>query len=858
MPSDRRSDRFGVARNRHSDASPRRRERLRPDVLAAIAAAVVIVLVASVLAVILGTETEREKYVVESTAALDFMDTSIHTGALIGGQYALEPAASFVTENRAVRVTTEPGAEAATATLPEVFARDVVSSAAFTFVDAEDTSVSAFLHSRGTEAGDYRAGVTLDAGRRPELAIFRTGAEAEKLMWAVLPFDVTGADRIIVEFRVVGTKEVQLRARAWVDSAAAEVSEIAVTDQGVALHPADGSVGFDVTVPTNEAAAASVVVDDLRAFSLVPVTVRVAGAAATPAPSHDGPSGDGVARENAGAAAPGTTRYPMPSGAIVVAPDGIAGAPGTIEEPLSSVTEAITRATPGGTIVLRAGNYHEHITIPESSHLSIQSAPGEEVWFDGSVVVDRWEKAGDVWISSDWTTRFDSSPTYTSGAPDGETPGWQFVNPDKPMAAHPDQVWIDGRAQTQVGSLDEVVHGTFFVDYESQTLTIGTDPHGRVVRASDLARAIDLRTTDATLRGFGVRRYSPSVPHLGAVRAEAASARIENVSIVDSATTGLFVRDPHSRIRHVTVARSGMLGIAVSYADDLVLNSVVSVDNNTEGFNTSPVSGGVKITRSRSVRVVDGVFDSNGGHGLWFDESTFDGIAAGNEISGNAGHGLIMEISSSFVVVNNIVAGNAQNGIKLNNTSNVEVWNNTLVGNGRTINIVQDSRRARDQDTPGHDPRQPFPDPTMSWIISSVTVRNNVMADSTGKCLLCIEDYSKEYTAEQLGVTADANLYQRTDAATPSWAVVWSKGSEVNPAVFTSVAAFRSATGQEKGGREVTGDVVATPTGTLTDTVRSLEDATAIPLPEQIAKIASVRLGLSVLGAWRTPTGQAG
>ena len=44
------------------------------------------------------------------------------------------------------------------------------------------------------------------------------------------------------------------------------------------------------------------------------------------------------------------------------------------------------------------------------------------------------------------------------------------------MAAYPDQVWIDGVAQRQVGSRDAVVAGTFFVDTAAHRLYLGTNP----------------------------------------------------------------------------------------------------------------------------------------------------------------------------------------------------------------------------------------------------------------------------------------------------------------------------------------------------------------------------------------------
>jgi len=557
-----------------------------------------------------------------------------------------------------------------------------------------------------------------------------------------------------------------------------------------------------------------------------------------------------ASRVTAGAAAVGTTRYPVPEGAIFVAPSGADTNKGTIGSPLRTVARAISVASSGSTIVLRAGTYHESITVPSTrSRLTIQAYPKETVWFDGSSVVSTWSGAGSAWVSSGWTAQFDSSPTFTFGAQDGTTASWTFVNPARPLAAHPDQVWVDGIAQVQVASAAAVVPGAFYVDYTAKKLYLGTDPRGKTVRASDIATAISLRGEGGVLRGVGVRRYAPSVPHMGAVTAEKRGITIENVVIADNATSGLFVKDSGSVVRSVTLERNGMMGASASVADALTITGVLSRNNNTEGFNNSPVSGGFKITRSRGVSVTNSVFLHNAGPGLWFDESVYDGTVTGNDIIDNAGHGLILEISAKFTVANNIVSGNRDNGMKINDTASVEVWNNTVVGNGRSINIVQDSRRASNLSTPGHDKRQPLPDPTMTWIVGPVTVSNNIVGETTGNCLLCVEDYSKQYTAEQMGVTARGNVYQRPTASAPSWLTVWSKGAG-NPGVYTTLATFVAATGQEKASLDIVSSPVVGANDAATAAVTAQAGAVAQPLPDRIGALTGKPTGTRQLGAF--------
>lgn len=550
----------------------------------------------------------------------------------------------------------------------------------------------------------------------------------------------------------------------------------------------------------------------------------------------------------AGSPTVGSTAYPVPTGALFVSPNGSDSAPGASANPVRTVARAIALAASGQTIVLRQGQYHETVTVPANKRLIIQPYPHEAVWFDGSVPVQNWVASGNAWVASGWTARFDASPTYTRGAPDGSAANWTFVNRAHPMAAHPDQVWIDGKALAQVQALDQVKAGTFFVDYAAKKLYVGSNPAGHSVRASDISKAATLQGGGTVVRGVGFRRYAPSIPDMGAVTAEKDGVTIENVAVIDNAGTGIHAVGANITFRNLTLARNGMLGGSASTADNFKATSVLAYGNNTEAFNQSPVAGGFKVTRSRTVKFSNSSFVRNAGPGLWLDESVYNGVITRNDSIANLGHGLTMEISAKFLVADNYIAGNLGNGVKLNDTSNVDLWNNTVSGNGRNLNIVQDSRRASNRSLPGHDPRQAFPDPTMTWINTKIAVRNNILAGGTGNCLLCVEDYSHQFSAEQLGISAKGDVYQRPSAGSPAWAVVWSRGPG-NPAVFTTVPAFKSATGQESSHFVVDGRPALNgwqPTSEVT-----ARDATvAQPLPAVVAAALGRNAGVQHLGAW--------
>ena len=552
---------------------------------------------------------------------------------------------------------------------------------------------------------------------------------------------------------------------------------------------------------------------------------------------------------SAGSKAVGAATYPISGASIFVSPSGNDSWSGSKASPVRTVKRAIALAPPGSTVVMRSGSYHETVEV-SGKRLTLQNYPGEAVWFDGSSPVTGWQRSGAVWRRAGWTSKFDHSPTFTFGAPDSTTPGWSFVNADHPMAAHPDQLWIDGTAMRQVKSLNQVAPGTFFFDEPANALYVGSNPVNHSVRASDLAKAISVRAAGSVLRGFGVRDYATSVPYMGTVTIERQSVTLENVVVQDNASSGIFVGATDVTLRSVTVQRNGLIGVLGTYADRLRVDSLLSRENNTEAFNTAPVAGGIKIGRTRSVSITASAFEANNGTGAWFDESTYDVKFIGNDSRNNTTHGLSLEISAKALVADNLIAGNLGNGIKVNDTSGVQLWNNTFVANGRPLNIVQDGRLASRLSTPGHDPRQSLPDPTMTWLVSGVTIRNNVLGSVTpsANCLLCVEDYSHARSAATMGVTSNGNVFERFSGR-PNWIAVWSTGAG-NPQVFTSLAAFSSASGQDRSSRLYDGRDIATPAGLLASDVRSAESLIAQPLPVDVANAIGVTAGTRRLGSW--------
>ena len=703
---------------------------------------------------------------------------------------------------------------------------------------------------RATEAGSVGAQLRIHPSGAVDLALVDTEGltQATALKSVRLDTVVRAGDTLRVRTAVEGSgAKPMVAASAWL-ATAAEPAQWNVSAAS-ASNAATGSVRLSLYTSSG-AQVAPLSIGSLRAGGVEQLPELPPEPEAKPEPEPEPePDTDPGLRGTPGAAAPGTLSYPIPSGAVFVAPTGNDALAGTQTAPLKTITAALRKVPNGGTIVLRAGSYHEEVLVPPQRRVTLQPFPNEEAWLDGAVPVTGWTASGATWVKSGWELELDASPTYSRGKPDNTQPGWQFVNPDHPMAAHPDQIWVGGEKLREVASRAQVTRGTFFVDDARDQMVIGSNPTGKLVEASTLVQALSVRSDKSVVRGIGVKRYATSVPDMGTVIAAAADVTFSDVTIKDNATTGFYSWSPRTILRDVSLIDNGMLGGGAATADGLKLERVLSTGNNSERFNRAPVSGAFKIGRSRGVSVVDSAFVNNFGQGPWFDESVYNIRFTGNDVIGNTGNGLVLELSDTAIVADNIVADNALSGIYVINTGNVQIWNNTAVDNTRNINITQDRRRASDLTAAGHDPRQPKPDPTMPWITRNTVVANNVVGSPSGNCLLCVEDFSREFTAGNMVSSTDGNLYQRDSAESPRWFGVWSQGAAGNPTVTNTLELFQASTGQEKRSRLVEGSPLTTSTYALQSAYVKDQGAIARSVPTAIAASSHLLPGSSVLGA---------
>ncbi|WP_030457037.1 right-handed parallel beta-helix repeat-containing protein [Herbidospora cretacea] len=483
--------------------------------------------------------------------------------------------------------------------------------------------------------------------------------------------------------------------------------------------------------------------------------------------------------ETAGPAPLGEVDYPVPEGAFFVAPDGDDSAEGSGQHPWRTLGHAVETVPAGSTIVLREGVYHEKVEIFRK-RLTIQNHPGEVVWFDGSEPVGGWVRDGSLWRRDGWDVRFDNTDFTAGGGED-----WHMVDPEFPMANWPDQVFVDDRQLAQVQTREQAGPGSFFVDYQTGQLFIGDDPTGRDVRATTLDEALYFEGAHGSvLRGVGVRRYATSLPRIAAVKAFADDMTIENSVFAQTSVTGLSLKGARITVAHNLFEGNGQVGVGGHKSDDATIVGNVSRGNNVERFMMTPVSGGLKITESRRMTVVGNLMEDNRGPGIWLDESIVGAVVARNMARNNAHHGIHFEISADALIAGNVVASNGTHGIYVNESSDVRVWNNTVTDNkGRQIYVIDG---ARQQLVPG-----------VTWNVSGVEVRNNVLSSAGAEPLVAVRDLTRRKGAADMA-SLDHNVYHRRG---PGPLADWADWTRADAEVAT-LADLRRTTGQENHGSE--------------------------------------------------------
>ena len=710
----------------------------------------------------------------------------------------------------------------------------------------------------------YRAWFRMRDDGVVTIRIQRLGATSDTTLGdATVSGLVASNARLFTQLVVTGTNPVRIRARVYAVGATPSAFQADLSDSSAARVTSAGAVGL-AAYGLSSTVTTPVRLDDFEARDVTPppptptataTATSTTSAPSTPKPTTTAPTTSTTTitstatatatatvtptvpatASGAGAAALGSTAYPIPAGAIFVAQGGNNANPGTATSPKGSVAAAINAAPAGGTVVIRAGYYHEQLVITKA--VTLQSYPGEVVWFDGTVPVTGFTKSGTTWVAP-WTVVHDHTLGYHTWENDT-----RYLQPGYPLAAWPDQAYVNGTQLKQVAP-SAVVAGTFAVDYTNKRLIIGEDPAGKDIRAADLEQAIETQVPGVTIRGIGFRRYANPIMANGLIRVAKDNSRVENVRIDDAATIGLSISG-NVKVDRVTINRAGMVAYMGHYADNSAITNSVASNNNYENFNNLPEAGGIKYTSSRFVTIQGNVVaNSNMAKGIWLDESCYGINILSNTVTNSGRAAIQVEISAKGVIADNRVSGGMM-GIYLFDSGDFTVANNLAYDTTHAdIYLSQDERRQATYSV-GRDIRQPVPDPTNPWLLRNILVINNVMGKDTAPSYFqfYVLDKATRIDADAMNITLNGNLGVKKSLSTDATFIGWGGTDNVTVEKYDTGEAFNAAKG--KTWRNA---LVAAGTAVDEELRQAAASTIAVPLSDSVATLLGVPAGTAKVG----------
>ena len=309
---------------------------------------------------------------------------------------------------------------------------------------------------------------------------------------------------------------------------------------------------------------------------------------------------------------------------------------------------------------------------------------------NGAQLLTAFTRQGNLWVASGQTQQ-------------GQQHG--VCDSQHPTCGYPEDLFFDSLPLLHVGSLSEVVPGSWYFDYPNHNIYLADDPSGRLVEASVSPSAFSGPANNVNITGLTVEKYSNPAQH-GAVGDQPGSNWIvTNNEIRWNHGCGMGLSDG-SQAKLNFVHHNGQLGIGAVGKNILVEGNQVSF-NNWAGFDPTWEAGGMKASESSNLIVRGNSVHDNFGPGLWTDIDSINTLYESNIVMNNSnGAGIAHEISYAAVIRYNIVANNSLRQsswlwgaqIMIQNSQNVQVYGNTVdvpaatTGGSNGIAIIQQNR----------------------------------------------------------------------------------------------------------------------------------------------------------------------
>lgn len=397
---------------------------------------------------------------------------------------------------------------------------------------------------------------------------------------------------------------------------------------------------------------------------------------------------------------------------IFVSPEGDNKANGLTLDSPTTIEAAITRVKTGDAIILRGGIYRTG-NLVFNQGITMQPYLEEQPVLKGTYVADKWRNLGNGLWTTHWEKLFPAEPAdwWQRDREGKRTPLHKFNN---------DMVFVDGRLLQSAGYEAEVDENSFYIDYSTGTVYIGTDPTDKLIEITAYDVAIHRTIKDVhgkssdgkgpVIRGITFTQYayrafefdgynpeevSPETAH----GKDVVGTTIEHCTISFCSRVAGYFRGDHLTIRNCKVSDTSTEGVFVLSSSDVLLEKNIFTRNNIERI-TGYYPSAVKIfNQCYRVTCVDNlVKDLPFSNGIWYDVGNVDGVFLNNwvenvgiverQITGNqtwpSESGFFFEISKGAICAGNVFV-NCEMGIHILNSCDVKVYQNTFVNSTATF-----------------------------------------------------------------------------------------------------------------------------------------------------------------------------
>ena len=375
--------------------------------------------------------------------------------------------------------------------------------------------------------------------------------------------------------------------------------------------------------------------------------------------------------------------------------------------------ETLAATKPAGTVFCIApGTYRVRDRIsPRDGQKFIGTGPG--VVITGGAPLTSFVHSGSVWTAS-------GTPTTAAYADGDGFRGYLY-----PQAPYANDVTVDGvplsKAGVRVGGKvygdpeSAVGPGTYFVDYDAGTVSLGSDPAGHDVEMGVAGDGFASQAAGVVIRDMALELFTSGGVDM---RGGAHGWTLDDVTVTAAHDTGVKLLDG-SLLQGGSIAWSGRYGLS-AHGAGVTVDGVDVSHSDAAHYRDSTTGGCVAAGGSKFVRTVglvlrNSVFHDNLCNGIWLDVDTYDSTIENNTSVRNEKDGIRVEVSHEMSISGNTVADNGGWGIYLSNAPDADVYANTVANDKNGAIVLNWSGRTTPTTTHG------------SYATSDTNIHDNTM-----------------------------------------------------------------------------------------------------------------------------------